>query len=368
MIKILFVMESLGAGGAERVLVNLVNQMDRTKFTPAILTLFEDGVNAAGLADDVKLISPGLRRFRGMKTVLKRLPKKAIYQRYVAPFLTGKYDLIVAYMTGVPTFVVAGADVPKIAWIHGEFFPGRNVKGQKQIYDRYDAVAGVSDHVCETFNRVIRSENRAVTIYNTNDTERIKRLSLEPYTASNDGWQLVSVGCLEKTKGYDRLIAVCGRLKTDGVCFHLRILGEGPERKGLQEQIEKLGLADQITLTGYCQNPFPIVRHADLFVCSSRTEGLSTAVSEAIILGVPVVSTDVSGAKEILGNNNEYGLVTENSEDGLYDGVRTILSDEKLLTHYREKASERAAFFDASHTVKQTEQLFSEVIQSYNEV
>ena len=363
MIKILFVMESLGAGGAERVLVNLVNQMDRTKFTPAILTLFEDGVNAAGLADDVKLISPGLRRFRGMKTVLKRLPKKALFQRYVAPFLTEKYDLIVAYMTGVPTFVVAGADVPKIAWIHGEFFPGRDVKGPKQIYDRYDAVAGVSDHVCETFNRIIRSENRAVTIYNTNDTERIKRLSLEPYTASNDGLQLVSVGCLEKTKGYDRLIAVCGRLKTDGVRFHLRILGEGPERKGLQEQIEKLGLADQITLMGYCQNPFPIVRHTDLFVCSSRTEGLSTAVSEAVILGVPVVSTDVSGAKEILGNNNEYGLVTENSEDGLYDGVRTILSDEKLLTHYREKASERAAFFDASHTVKQTEQFFLSIVK-----
>ncbi len=358
-------MESLGAGGAERVLVNLVNQMDRTKFSPAIFTLFEKGINAEGLAADVKLISPGLRRFRGMKTVLKRLPKKALYQRYVAPFLTESYDLIVAYMTGVPTFVVAGTDVPKIAWIHGEFFPGRNVKGQKRIYDRYDAVAGVSDYVCETFNRVIRSENRAVTIYNTNDTERIKRLSIEPYSADNDGFQLVSVGCLEKTKGFDRLINVCGKLKADGFRFHLRILGEGPERKNLEEQIADLGLKDQITLMGYCQNPFPVVKSADLFICSSRTEGLSTAVSEAVILGTPVVSTDVSGAREILGENNEYGLVTENSEAGLCHGVKNMLSDKKLLAHYREKASARAAFFDASHTVKQAEQFFLSVaIQS----
>lgn len=354
-------MESLGAGGAERVLVNLVNQMDRTKFTPAILTLFEDGVNAAGLADDVKLISPGLRRFRGMKTVLKRLPKKALFQRYVAPFLTEKYDLIVAYMTGVPTFVVAGADVPKIAWIHGEFFPGRNVKGQKQVYDRYDAVAGVSDHVCETFNRVIRSENRAVTVYNTNDTERIRRLSEESFPMEKDGTNLVTVGCLESTKGFERLIAVCGRLKADGFRFRLRILGEGPKRKELEDQIARLGLTDRVALMGYCQNPFPIVKQSDLFICSSRTEGLSTAVSEAVILGLPVVSTDVSGAKEILGENDEYGIVTDNNDAALYEGVRKMLSDDAILAHYHRKASERAAFFDAEHTVRQAEELFETV-------
>lgn len=355
-------MESLGAGGAERVLVNLVNQLDRTRFSPAILTLFEKGVNAEELAEDVKLISPGLRKFRGMKTVLKRLPKKALYKRYIAPYLTEAYDLIVAYMTGVPTFIVAGADVPKIAWIHGEFFPGRNVKGQKRIYDRYDAVAGVSDYVCDTFNRIIHSENRAVTIYNTNDTERIRRLSNEPHSAEYDGIQLVTVGCLEKTKGFDRLVSVCGKLKADGFRFHLSILGEGPEQEALTDQIFRLGLSDQVSLLGYCHNPYPVVRNADLFICSSRTEGLSTAVSEAVILGVPVVSTDVSGAKEILGAHEEYGIVTDNNETALYEGVRKMLSDDVLLSHYRRKAAERAAFFDADHTVKRTEQFFLSVV------
>lgn len=362
-IHILFVIESLGSGGAERVLVNLVNHMDERRFDVTVLTLFEDGVNAGNLQPNIHYISLKKRRFRGMKTVLKYLPKRLLYRYYLAPHLTEQYDLIVAYMTGVPTFLAAGAPMRKIAWLHGEFFKNHNSFGQRHIYDRFDAVAGVSRYTCEAFERTIGSKKKAIVVYNTNDVARIRALSQMPYEKETDCLSLVTVGCLEKTKGFDRLIRVAAKLRQEGFRFRLQILGEGIERKTLEELVAQEQLHASVRLCGFCENPYSIVANSDLFVCSSRTEGLSTAVSEAVILGVPVVSTDVSGAKEILGDNNEYGLVVENSEDGLYEGMKRLLSNPDLLAHYRAQAAKRAPFFETKETVRQAEQLFLKIVQ-----
>lgn len=81
-------------------------------------------------------------------------------------------------------------------------------------------------------------------------------------------------------------------------------------------------LTDTFTFLGYRDNPYKYVKKADLYVCSSRREGFSTAVTEALIVGTPVVSTNCSGAYELLGKNNEYGIVTENNEDALYEGIK----------------------------------------------
>ncbi len=100
-----------------------------------------------------------------------------------------------------------------------------------------------------------------------------------------------------------------------------------------------------------------------MFVCSSFTEGLSTALTEAVILGLPCVSTNVSGAKEVLGENNEYGIVTGKTDDELYNGIKALLSDESLKEHYADKAEERAAFFNTENTVKQAEELFRKILK-----
>lgn len=370
--KILFVIENLGGGGAERVLVNLVNNMDRTKYEVTVLTLLDEGINASNLKDDIKHINLHKKKFKGMKLVFEFMPKKLLYDLYLKKIVkNGNYDLIVAYMTGIPASIVSGSKLPKIVWIHGEyllpndFISWLRVVLLKRIYNRFDCIAGVSKYVCNTVDNVIKTKNKAVVIYNTNDVEKIYRLSEENCELKfpDNTIILSTVGCLEKTKGYDRLINICKRLKEENIDFYLQILGEGIERKNLEKQVSDFNLKDDITLLGYCRNPFCVVKNSDLFVCSSRTEGLSTAVSEAVILGVPVISTDVSGAKEILGENNEYGIVTENSEEALYEGLKKMISDKKLREHYAEKSKERAAFFDTAATVHQAEALFEDVLK-----
>lgn len=365
MIKLLFVIENLGGGGAERVLVNLVNHLDKTKYDITLITLFEKGVNASSLNSSIKLLNLNIKKFSGMKYILKFIPSKILYKIFLRKTVDIiNPDVIVAYMTGVPTFLVAGAPYKKIAWLHGEFFKDDylNIFGLKHIYNKYDRVAGVSKYVCDCFDSVISPKVKSQVIYNTNDFDRIISLSNEPYEKETDKLIITTVGCLEKTKGYDRLIPICKRLVDDGFDFLLYIMGEGVERPNLEKQISDLGLSKNIKLLGYCSNPFNIEKNSDLFVCSSRTEGLSTAVTEAVILGVPVVSTDVSGAKEILGENNEYGIVTENTEEALYKGIKKMLENEDLREHYKKKTLERAEFFATENTVKQAEELFKSVI------
>ena len=98
-----------------------------------------------------------------------------------------------------------------------------------------------------------------------------------------------------------------------------------------------------------------------MYVCPSRSEGFSTAVSEALILGVPVVSTRVSGAEEMLGENDEYGIVCESSADGIYSALKRMLTTPSLRAHYAEQASKRREFFSPTRTVGDVERLIESV-------
>ena len=372
MIRVLFIVESLGGGGAERVLVNLVNYMDNSRYDVTIMTLFEKGVNADTLQNSVRLIDLHKRKFKGIKTLTKLLPKRYNFIKYAGRNADENFDIIIPYMTGFPTFVAAGSGLPKIAWLHGEFnkpeiFSARiffEDFGLKKCYDRFDAVVGVSEYVTSSFNEKIKPKRKAVTLYNTNDTGRIRRLAAESADVSKPYGKTVisTVGCLESTKGYDRLISVSKRLRDEGKAFEVWIIGEGRDRQALEKQIAELGLGDTVKLLGYQTNPYKYVAASDFFVCSSRTEGLSTAVSEAVILGKPVVSTDVSGAREILGNNNEYGLVVESGEEGIYKGMKLFLDDPAKREYYAGQATVRAPFFEPEHTVRAVERLIEEVV------
>ena len=99
------------------------------------------------------------------------------------------------------------------------------------------------------------------------------------------------------------------------------------------------------------------MKNCDLYVCSSRSEGFSTSVTESLIVGTPVVTTLCSGMKEMLGENNEYGIVTENDEDALYEGIKKMLTTEGLLEYYSEKALERGKKFSTEKTVKAVENM-----------
>lgn len=362
--KVLFVVANLRGGGAEKVLVTLVNGMDKSKYDVTVMTLFEDGVNAESLNSDVHFISKKHRFFRGLSYLMKLLPPSLLYTKYVGK---DAFDLAVAYMQGIPTKIVWGAKCKRIAWVHSDMSradssagkPFWSLRSMIACYSDYDAVVGVADTVRDAFGAKTGITQNVFTCYNANDIGQVRDLATDPAEIPAATRPLIcSVGRFTSEKGFDRLLAVCQRLKDENLRFSLLLIGEGPLLPKTKSRAKDLGLEDEVFFTGYQTNPYKYMSKSDIFVCSSFQEGLSTATTEAVILGLPVVSTLVSGAEEILGKNNEYGIVTENSDNGLFQGLRAVLTDSRMLAHYRQKATERAPFFDSNRTIRAVEALF----------
>ena len=152
------------------------------------------------------------------------------------------------------------------------------------------------------------------------------------------------------------------RLIDDGFHIHTYILGIGSEKERIQKYVNDEGIEDTFTFLGYQTNPYKYVARCDMFICSSVAEGFSTAATEALIVGTPVVTTPVAGMEEMLGKNNEWGIVTENDEESLYQGIKRLLDNPMLLAHYKEKAAQRGKTFSMKNTVRAVEEMLSTVI------
>ena len=372
--KILFLIHDLGQGGAEKVLVNLVNNMDHAKFDITVVSLFGGGVNEQFLSSKVKYRSVFRKSFPGNSKLMKLFSPRQLHRLCVKEH----YDIEVSYLEGPSARVVSGCreeSTKLVCWIHSTLnsmkqiaAPFRSAKEARRCYERMDKTVFVSEGIGAAFCRELDFHRPRCVLYNTVESSRILELSKHPATALIDDGKLklIAVGTLKEVKGFDRLLRIVLRLKKEEKPVHLYLLGKGPQREELERYIRDNNLQDSVTLLGYDTNPYKYVANCDLFICSSFSEGFSTAATEALIVGTPVCTVEVSGMKEMLGENNEYGLVTENSEGDLYEGIKKLLDDPSLLAHYREKAVERGRLFSTENTVKAVEEMLSKLSEEEN--
>ncbi len=364
--KVLFLIRDLGHGGAEKVLVNLVNHMDRDKFDITVMTLFDEGVNKQSLAPHIKYKTCFKKSFPANSHFLKLFSPAFLHRR----FIKDAYDIEIAYLEGPSARVISGCqnkDTKLISWIHctqkneNDISVGfRNFNEVQKSYKIFNKIIFVSKSTEKSFRNLI-SDIESQVLYNTNDSDKIEKLSFDDIDCvfDNSKINLISTGRLIPVKGFDRLIKIHIRLIAENHPIHTYILGEGSEsyKSKLIDLINENKISDSFTLLGYQINPYKYVSKADLFICSSYSEGFSTAATEALIVGTPVCTVEVSGMKEMLGENNEYGIVTKNSEDALYEGIKSLLDNPELFKHYKEKAVERGKFFSTEKTVKAVEDM-----------
>lgn len=368
MTKVLFLIPNLAHGGAEKVLVNLANNMDKTKFDVTVQTLFDVGVNRQYLNSDVKYIGGFKRMPRGNTYVMKLFSPEKLYKY----FIRDDYDIIVSYLEGPTARIVSGCTNPNtklVSWIHIEQHTKelasksfRSYKEALDCYSKFDRTVCVSDTVKDDFESIFDTKKPVEVLYNTNESEKIKKLSdeqVDDVDFSKDTINIISVAKIVPSKGYDRLMKIYKKLIEKNIKNHIYILGIGEEKEKYEKYLTENNLTDTFTFLGYRDNPYKYVKKADLYVCSSRREGFSTAVTEALIVGTPVVSTNCSGAYELLGENNEYGIVTENNEDALYEGIKKMLTTPNLFEAYAAKAKERGKAFSTEKTVKAVEEMLS---------
>ena len=368
MIRILFFIEELRGGGAEKVLCNLVNEMDQSRFDVTVQTLWK--------ADAAQFLKPGIR-YRYCYTGKTRLNNYRSRLEAAAGLtypihIKDDYDIEVAYLECGATKIMAGSTnkrAKKIAWVHCDLAlkmadPQDFAQKAAKWYEKYDRVVCVSQNVKDSFDKLFGIPEKSCVVYNTVDDAEIRRKAKLPLPELPEKRRLtaVTLGRLTHQKAYDRLLRIHRQLRAEGLEHDLWILGEGEDRAELERYIAEHELADSVKLFGYCGNPYPFIEAADLLVCSSRYEGFSTFVTEGMILGKPVVTTDCTGMQELLGDS-EYGLIVENGEDALLKGMRTMLRSTELRQQYALRAAQRGLDFSARALTEQTEELFLNILE-----
>lgn len=365
MIKVLFLIHDLGQGGAEKVLVNLVNNLDLNKFDVTVISLFAGGVNEQFLSRNITYKTIYNRMIRGNSKLMKLLSPKNLHKLYIKD----TYDIEISYLEGPCARIISGCNnknTKLVSWIHVEQHtmdalckPFRSKNETNKCYNKFDRVICVSEYVKNDFISILNYRKPCDVIYNTIETDQIVKLSKENIDIKfeENNINLIAVGTLKRSKGYNRLLSVVNKLIHEGINIKLYVLGIGPLKDEMLKYIKEQNIAENVILIGYDVNPYKYVAKADLFVCASYSEGFSTAATESLIVGTPVCTVDVSGMKEMLGKNNEYGIVTENNEEALYEGIKMLALNNPLLKYYKKKAEERGKFFMKKNTVKAVEEM-----------
>lgn len=371
--KVLFLIESLSGGGAEKVLSVLLKHLNQDKFEVTLCTVVDTGVYVEEVKPYVHYTSilgnPNRKSILGKlgyhlryKLVYQILPLKWVYQLFVPK----NHDVEVAFVEGFATKLLSfstNTKARKMAWVHTDLINNpwisvlyNNVKEEQKSYQRYNLVVGVSQTASDAIQKKYLLKN-VITLYNPIESDVIIKKSQEQISLplkKDNAIRLISVGRFVLQKAYDRLLRIVHRLVSEGYSLELWLLGDGEQRLMLENYIREYSLEKAVTLWGFCENPYPYISQSDVFVCSSVCEGYSTAVTEALILGKPVITTLCSGMHELL-NNGECGLITENSEEALYLGLKRCLDKPDLLLKYKKAAILRSKDFCLSNIMKNIE-------------
>lgn len=363
MIKILFFIETLNGGGAAKVLTNLVNAMDKSKFLITVQTLFQESVSES--------LEPGIRyrycyeRHTALNQLIARIESAVglVYKLHIRD----QYDIECAYLESLSTKIIAASNnsgALKCAWIHCDLEkmsknPHKYALKTRPCYNTFDRVICVSKDIQKVVRSMYENSFDTDVMYNTiDDQEILKKAEIQlPNNAHKIRLTLLTVGTLYPPKNHMRLLRTCKRLIDEGILFDLWVLGDGPDRGDLEHFVCENGLQKFVYLWGFSANPYPFMKNADLLVCSSNYEGFSTFITEGLIIGKPIVTTDVSGMREILGDS-EYGLITANDDEAFYEGVKRMLTEPRLLEYYTGQAKLRGKDFKCERLAGETEAFF----------
>lgn len=375
--RILFVINTLGQAGAETALLSLLQTLAREKgearYEISLYVLTGQGEMASRLPADVRLLNKKYREesvltAKGRK-YLKKTVLKAMFTRATVvklfPYLVkntcamlGKkrllpdkllwrvlsdggmvlseeYDLAVSYLEGGAAYFVADhvKAAKKAAFIHVDYEKAGYTRAlDKDCYLAFDKIFTVSDEVREAFLKAYPElPDKTEVFHNILNKEEIVRRAEEGegFTDGFTGMRLLSVGRLTAQKAFEVSVDAMKRLKDAGKNVRWYVLGEGDQRKKLQEQIDALGLTEDFILYGAVNNPYPFMKQADIYVHASRFEGKSIAIQEAQILGKPMVVSDCSGNREQVCHGKD-GLMCGLTPDSLAENIMLLLEDEAL--------------------------------------
>ncbi|SEM57604.1 Glycosyltransferase involved in cell wall bisynthesis [Chryseobacterium taichungense] len=353
--KILIRIGSLRHGGAEKALINFLKNIPSDKYEIDLLLNLYSGqyIKEVPAWINLRYLIKG-----DMITTnrIQDIPLKAfrvLYQKMLLLFpsilykiiLKGKqYDIEIGAIHGIYKEILSSPqkNSRKILWIQNDIFSLKEYTSDIiRKFFKFDKILVISNKLEEEMLKLASNEkerNSVVKIYNPID----KKDTLEKANAAIDDMPFkdsefplfVSVGTVYPQKGYDRLLHIHKKLWNEGFHHNLIIIGDGYDFENIYQLLDKLNIGESVKMLGYRSNPYPYVQQSDFYIMSSRHEGFPTIIAEALILEKPVCATDISGIKDLL-QDGKMGIITQNSKEGIYDGMRQFITEKHLSEKYK---------------------------------
>lgn len=380
--RILFFNDGMEMGGTEKLLVSLLNYLATKGY--AITLLLPEPSDKNVLLKDVSLDVSVKYLYKAGASHLNKKTGENIMVFFPRVFAGWKgvkakdYDLIVCFKESFYTRVFSKTRVPKILWIHNLLYRRKYEVNsfrdklsvwlnKKQLsvtqhsYEKFDKVICVSDAAKNAYLNVLHDgrmpDQDIRVLYNAIDLTGIEQKAREPIIELPQGrTNFILITRISPEKRTDRLFRAANRLKDEGYDFHVYLMGEGMDSEQMKDSLAGMGLTDKITLIGRTDNPFPYVIRCNWSLCVSERESFSLTLLESMALKTPVIATDCGGPRDIV-DGGKYGLLVENSGEGVYSGMKAVLDDPSLSVKYSADLDKAVARFDYQGWLKSVDRL-----------
>ena len=329
--RICFGITKLGIGGAERVLVDIANELIKD-YDITIFTIYGEGELEKELNANIKRITLFKQEKKSVFIpIYILLCGKSIYNK----FLKGHFDIDIAFLEGPITRIFAHkGNNKKIAWVHNDISKvfGKDYKAKikkyidKWFYNKYDKIIFVSEQNKKSFENIYGKVSERKIIYNYINKERVLNLAKEKCDRSinvKNEKNFITVSRLVKQKAIDRLIKVHKRLLDEDLNHKIYVIGDGEEWSNLNVLAKDLNVESSFIFLGKKENPYPYIKQANYFVLLSNFEGYGMVLEEAKILNKPILVTDTAAKEAVI--NYDKKIVIENNEDAIFDEMRNVL-------------------------------------------
>lgn len=374
--KVVFIIPTLGGGGAEKILVDMVHSL-KDEFDITVLTIYDQGTYRERLGPGVNYRSISKKGGWFARNLLHRmlalLPPRFNYRLFVG----GGYEVSIGFLEGLACKLASGASkqAKTVAWIHSDI-SGINPRhsayvshqDQTRSYNRFDHIVCVSQEAKDAFVRTVKPDRDPFVIRNPISRTDILRLAGEhPVSVPKTGFTFCAVGRLVPVKGFDRLLLALADLHQEGHPANLWLVGAGEEESKLKKLALELNIQDHVVFFGYQPVPYGIMAASDCCVSASHSEGFALAVAEALVLGKPVLATACTSLNELL-NHGAYGLLVDNSQQGLYEGMKAVISQPTLAAQLAQQASQGGQAFETQGIYQQIKDLLNNKSRAMEDV
>lgn len=374
--KVLFVVDERKLGGVSILLESILNNLDNKNLDITVLVLHNNGDRLENIQAKVIYGTPAfniidqdlkylIKNFKLVSAIKKIVMSLRLKTDKIQKFILSQrnklgvsnYDIEIAFKAGFcSAFVAYGNAKTKINWIHEDYATFNRTKRYEntfnKIFNKFDKHITVSNDAKKSFCDIYGCNDKTYVIENYIDTksllekanEDVEEIVANSYKIDKDKLNLVALGRFCPEKGFYRIIQAFARLKEQGVELsnvHMYIIGYGEDEKKLNEDIIRLNLSENIDIINNSNlkwNPYAFMKQCDMYILSSTSESFGMVRVEALTLKLPVLTTNVANTEEIL--QNKYGLVVENSAEGVYQGLKEVITNGKLILSLKEKVKD----------------------------